>query len=160
MRACILARLDELKAAGRKGISMRQASLRMGHRADYLHGFLHKGSPRKLGEDERAALAVYLDLPERALRPDATAPGPVDLAPDDAKLFAVLANRLDALYREERLAPNLGELAESAYRIHREVLRDCDHDLADYRRCLEARLTRLQNWLAEQRSNILRGAGE
>lgn len=58
-----------------RNLSMKEVSLRIGMSHSYLQQFLKRGSPRQLGENERAKLAVILGVPEDALR------GPSPLLP-------------------------------------------------------------------------------
>jgi phage repressor protein C with HTH and peptisase S24 domain len=62
VRALILQKLAET------GLSMKDASLKMGHAHSYLYQFLKKGSPRELHERDRFSLAEALDVPEDQLR--------------------------------------------------------------------------------------------
>jgi phage repressor protein C with HTH and peptisase S24 domain len=62
VRKLILDRLDEL------GISMAEASIKIGKNHAYLQQFLKRGIPAKLKESERAELSALLGVPENELR--------------------------------------------------------------------------------------------
>lgn len=51
-----------------RGLSMKEASLRIGMSHSYLQQFLKRGIPAQLPEDVRAALAELLKVPETDLR--------------------------------------------------------------------------------------------
>ena len=85
---------------------LKRASLACGKNHAYLHQFVHRGTPRKLPEDARYALAVHLGVDESVLRDDDYRPAPLDPHPnppvgrswfpgmaeedeDDDRLFAV-----------------------------------------------------------------------
>lgn len=55
-----------------KRLSMKDASLKMGHAHSYLYQFLKKGIPLELHERDRASLAVLLGVPEDELRGPST----------------------------------------------------------------------------------------
>lgn len=63
VRQLILSRSQEL------GISHLELSRRAGKNEAYVHQFIYRGSPRRLPEEVRAAIAEALDVPEDALRP-------------------------------------------------------------------------------------------
>jgi SOS-response transcriptional repressor LexA len=62
VRKLILDRLADL------GISMKEASLRIGRSHSYLQQFLKRGIPEQLGEREREALSALLGVPQNELR--------------------------------------------------------------------------------------------
>ena len=62
MRKLILEKLDE------RGLTMKDASLRIGKSHSYLQQFLKRGVPEELGERDREALAYILGVPENELR--------------------------------------------------------------------------------------------
>lgn len=62
MRKLILDKLSD------SGLTMKEASLRIGKSHSYLQQFLKRGIPTELGEHERSALAQLLGVPEHALR--------------------------------------------------------------------------------------------
>ncbi|MGY3609901.1 MULTISPECIES: S24 family peptidase [unclassified Bradyrhizobium] len=62
VRKLILDKLAE------KGLSMKDASLKMGRAHSYLYQFLKKGLPRELHERDRISLGTILDVPEDELR--------------------------------------------------------------------------------------------
>ncbi len=62
VRKLILEKLQE------RGLSMKEASLRIGQNHSYLFQFLKRTKPRELGENPRAALAALIGVPEDILR--------------------------------------------------------------------------------------------
>lgn len=62
MRKLILEKLVE------RGLTMKEASLRIGKSHSYLQQFLKRGVPEELGERDREALAQVLGVPENELR--------------------------------------------------------------------------------------------
>ncbi len=50
-------------------LKMSHVSNQIGHDDGYLSQFVRRGVPKVLGEDERAALATILGVPESRLRP-------------------------------------------------------------------------------------------
>ncbi|MCK9541240.1 MAG: S24 family peptidase [Novosphingobium sp.] len=56
-----------LALAGERNVSLAQLSGLIGRNATYLQQFVRKGSPRKLGETDRAVLARFLGVDEREL---------------------------------------------------------------------------------------------
>lgn len=66
VRKLILEKLDE------KGLSMKDASLKMGRAHSYLYQFLKKGLPRELRESDRMSLAEILDVSQDDLRGPST----------------------------------------------------------------------------------------
>lgn len=62
VRKLILERLEEL------GLTMSEASLKIGKNHAYLQQFLKRGSPIELGEKARLPLAELLSVPEEQLR--------------------------------------------------------------------------------------------
>jgi lambda repressor-like predicted transcriptional regulator len=66
VRKLILEKLAE------KGLSMKDASLSMGHAHSYLYQFLKRGIPPELKERDRINLASILDVPEDELRGPST----------------------------------------------------------------------------------------
>ncbi|WP_203075516.1 hypothetical protein [Falsiroseomonas ponticola] len=83
-----------LEAARDRRLGLKALSLRLGRNPSYLQQFIARGTPRRLPEEVRQALAALLGVPEAALRPEAS-PLP---APPGLRL---------PLYREgeDRLAP-------------------------------------------------------
>lgn len=59
------------ETAAQKGIDLKAISEALGKNHAYMQQFITRGSPRKLGEVERAIVAQILGLPETALRPPA-----------------------------------------------------------------------------------------
>jgi len=59
-----------IAAAVEAGRNLAELSKAVGKNHAYLQQFLHRGSPRKLPEDVRRALAEVLGIPEAALRSD------------------------------------------------------------------------------------------
>ncbi len=84
-----------LEAARDRRIGLKALSLRLGRNPSYLQQFIARGTPRRLPEEARQALAGMLGLPEAALRPDA---GPLPAPASRLRL---------PLFREgeDRLAP-------------------------------------------------------
>lgn len=56
-----------LDRADERGESLAGLSAAIGRNAAYLHQFVHRGSPRRLPEDERLLLAMRLQIDEREL---------------------------------------------------------------------------------------------
>lgn len=54
--------------AERQGASLAQLSALIGRNPAYLHQFVHRGSPRKLDEDDRLVLARFFGVDEAELR--------------------------------------------------------------------------------------------
>lgn len=67
-------RLLELVAHRDPPTDLKKASLACGKNHAYLHQFINRGTPRKLPEDVRYALARHLGVDESVLRPDHDAP--------------------------------------------------------------------------------------
>jgi phage repressor protein C with HTH and peptisase S24 domain/lambda repressor-like predicted transcriptional regulator len=57
-----------LEKIAERGLTMKEASLRIGHSHSYLQQFLKRGVPEELGEHDRSALASLLGVPENELR--------------------------------------------------------------------------------------------
>jgi len=75
-------RLMELIAHRDPPTDLKRASLACGKNHAYLHQFVHRGTPRKLPEDVRYALAVHLGVDESVLRDDEFKPAPLDPHPN------------------------------------------------------------------------------
>lgn len=73
----LLSRLIDLRGENRSALS-----LKIGRQRTYLHDFIERGSPRKLGEDDRLRLADALDIDDSSLRTGR----PVFLRADDPLL--------------------------------------------------------------------------
>lgn len=56
-----------LEAAIERGIDLKELSTRLGKNHAYMHQFIHRGVPKKLHADDRAALSQILRIPETAL---------------------------------------------------------------------------------------------
>jgi hypothetical protein len=67
VRQKIIAKLTE------KNLSMKDASLKMGHAHSYLYQFLKQGYPRELHERDRISLSELIGIPEDDLRGPSTA---------------------------------------------------------------------------------------
>jgi len=67
-------RLLELVAHRDPPTDLKKASLACGKNHAYLHQFIHRGTPRRLPEDVRWALAGHLGVDEAALRDGTLAP--------------------------------------------------------------------------------------
>lgn len=50
-----------------RGISLREASLKINKNESYLHQFVNRASPKRLDEEARKALAFILNVPEQDL---------------------------------------------------------------------------------------------
>ena len=61
-------RLKLLKLIAKQRTDMKNASIAIGRNAAYLHQFVYRGTPKVLSEDDRHALAEYLDCDEAVLR--------------------------------------------------------------------------------------------
>lgn len=59
---------------------LKKASLAIGRNHAYLHQFIHRGTPRRLPEEVRHALAAYLGVAESALRDPGDGPGEAETA--------------------------------------------------------------------------------
>lgn len=68
-------RILELVAHRDPPTDLKKASLACGKNHAYLHQFINRGTPRKLPEDVRHALAAHLGVDEAVLRPDGQALG-------------------------------------------------------------------------------------
>lgn len=69
-------RLLELVAHRDPPTDLKKASLACGKNHAYLHQFIHRGTPRRLPEDVRWALAGHLGVDEAALRDGTLVPVP------------------------------------------------------------------------------------
>lgn len=56
-----------VNAAERRGLELKEISLRLGKNHAYLQQFINRGVPNKLKEDTRAALAEILEIPEEEI---------------------------------------------------------------------------------------------
>ncbi|NGM18456.1 hypothetical protein G3576_00405 [Roseomonas stagni] len=65
-----------LDAARDRRLGLKALSLRLGRNPSYLQQFVARGTPKRLPEDLRQALATMLGLPEAALRPEGASPLP------------------------------------------------------------------------------------
>lgn len=61
------ARVRLLELSRRSGISLAGLSTMIGRNSSYLQQFIRKGSPRRLEERDRRALAQFFDVPEAEL---------------------------------------------------------------------------------------------
>lgn len=61
-----------MASAEARGISLKQLSERIGRNASYVQQFITKGSPKRLQEDDRLAIATLLGLAEEDLRGSVT----------------------------------------------------------------------------------------
>lgn len=61
------ARARVLQLAGSRQVSLASLSRLVGKNASYLQQFVTKGSPKRLGEDERLVLAQFFGVDEREL---------------------------------------------------------------------------------------------
>ena len=61
-------RLNLLKLVKGRGSDLKNVSLAIGRNAAYLHQFVHRGTPKVLPEDVRAALAQHLGCDDGELR--------------------------------------------------------------------------------------------
>ena len=68
-----------LDAARDRRLGLKALSLRLGRNPSYLQQFIARGTPKRLPEDLRQALAGMLGLPEAALRPEGASPLPAPL---------------------------------------------------------------------------------
>lgn len=99
VRKLIQDRLQDL------GLSMSEASLKLGRNHAYLHQFLKRGHPRKLEEEDRLTLASLLGVPEIELRGTSprlpkreyTRPNNVTKLPATKEMSPSVHNRLDKL---------------------------------------------------------------
>jgi hypothetical protein len=58
-------RLREI--AAERGVSLARLSRVIGKNAAYVQQYIERGSPKRLPEDDRRHLAIYLDVDEREL---------------------------------------------------------------------------------------------
>lgn len=75
-------RLVDLIAHRDPPTDLKRASLACGKNHAYLHQFVHRGTPRRLPEDVRHALASHLGIDESVLRDAAPLPAPLDPHPN------------------------------------------------------------------------------
>lgn len=66
--------------AATRGDSLAALSAMLGRNAAYLQQYVKRGSPRRLAEDDRRALAQYLGVAESVLGGDAATPGAFRIA--------------------------------------------------------------------------------
>lgn len=78
----VRARLAELIAHRDPPTDLKRASLACGKNHAYLHQFVHRGTPRRLPEDVRYALASHLGVDQSVLRDLAPLPAPLDPHPN------------------------------------------------------------------------------
>lgn len=55
------------RLAGERGRSLSELSIHIGRNVSYLGQYVHRGTPRRLPEDDRRHLAMVLDVDEREL---------------------------------------------------------------------------------------------
>lgn len=67
-------RLKVIKLVQKKRTDLKNASLKIGKNAAYLHQFIYRGSPKVLPEDTREALAQFLGVEDEELRHSETPP--------------------------------------------------------------------------------------
>ncbi len=92
------ARVALEEAAAQRRVDWRRLSLAIGRNAAYIQQYLRRGTPRRLDEDDRAALAAYLEMDEALLRDGArggAAVPPAPLAPRPRPDDRVAVARLD-----------------------------------------------------------------
>lgn len=75
LRRLILQQMED------RGTDLKSLSVKLGKNVSYLHGFIWKGSPRKLDGDDRKKLAELLGLKEEMLKPETLAGGSLLSAP-------------------------------------------------------------------------------
>jgi hypothetical protein len=75
-------RLVDLIAHRDPPTDLKRASLACGKNHAYLHQFVHRGTPRRLPEDVRHALASHLGVDQSVLRDGAPLPAPLDPHPN------------------------------------------------------------------------------
>ena len=75
-------RLVDLIAHRDPPTDLKRASLACGKNHAYLHQFVHRGTPRRLPEDVRHALASHLGVDESVLRDIGPPPAPLDPHPN------------------------------------------------------------------------------
>lgn len=86
---------------------LKKASLAIGRNHAYLHQFIHRGTPRRLPEDARHALAAYLGVPEARLRDHpAEADNPPQIAIEPPGVVAIAEVKV-------RAAAGAGALVET-----------------------------------------------
>lgn len=78
----VRARLVELIAHRDPPTDLKRASLACGKNHAYLHQFVHRGTPRRLPEDVRYALASHLGVDQSVLRDAEPLPPPLDPHPN------------------------------------------------------------------------------
>jgi hypothetical protein len=78
----VRARLVDLIAHRDPPTDLKRASLACGKNHAYLHQFVHRGTPRRLPEDVRHALASHLGVDQSVLRDADQLPPPLDPHPN------------------------------------------------------------------------------
>ena len=78
----VRSRLMDLIAHRDPPTDLKRASLACGKNHAYLHQFVHRGTPRRLPEDARYALAAHLGVDQSVLRDAAPLPEPLDPHPN------------------------------------------------------------------------------
>lgn len=56
-----------LDTANDKGVDLKEISKQLGKNHAYIHQFIHRGSPKRLHPDDRAAISRILQIPETML---------------------------------------------------------------------------------------------
>lgn len=109
VRKLILEKLQE------RGLTMKEASLRIGKSHSYLQQFLKRGVPTELGEHERGALSAVLGIEEQLLRGKSPAlpkkdylrpSGTVTAIQPDAKMSDTGQSLID---NRQQVAPMFGD---------------------------------------------------
>ena len=139
----------------------------------WLDDYLWKGSPWKLDDDERRALAAEIEVEDWQLLPvelgesaarfgdDQPAPAqhPAETAPMDAmELLGWLAEQLEALHETERLPLGLRELVTAAAEMHEEI--GTPATTTEYHELAKRALDRRRLWLRRHRAAILTGRSQ
>jgi phage repressor protein C with HTH and peptisase S24 domain len=100
----VRSRILELIANRHPSTDLKKASLACGKNHAYLHQFIHRGTPRKLPEDIRHALAAHLGVDESVLRSDGPVPSYVvphpALDPEKLKQGVGFDPAVSARYRQ------------------------------------------------------------
>jgi hypothetical protein len=100
-------RLVDLIAHRDPPTDLKRASLASGKNHAYLHQFVHRGTPRRLPEDVRYALAAHLGVDQSVLRDAGPFPAPLDPHPNPPIASVVSNSQDDERDSEQVFVPEL-----------------------------------------------------
>lgn len=95
------------EAAAARGVDWRRLSLSIGRNAAYVQQYLRRGTPRRLDERDRAALAAYLEMDEALLRERTGSDAPLS-SPRVARLDVAVSAGAGAFTGNERTLADVG----------------------------------------------------